>query len=241
MINAADPHASSATSTCATASATTRTANRHFQPRGLAVTQDNTQLYVTRFLSFTKAGGKQGVDGGKEGLVCRLNINTASTSIAGYIAGAGDPARAAQHRLHRRFQRRRRPPTPTAAFPNQLQSIVLRGNRGYLPNIAASPKGPLKFNVDTQAFLNLITGVGTQHAARPDVSSTCISARAIPEPGKKQAVLRQSLGDGLHHPVGRRQRLCRVCRQRPAGQAQRQRQRHSELHGRRATRRATST
>jgi hypothetical protein len=52
-------------------------------------------------------------------------------------------------------------PDGTLAFPNQLQSIVLRGNRGYLPNIAASPKGPLKFNVDTQAFLNLITGIGT--------------------------------------------------------------------------------
>jgi YVTN family beta-propeller protein len=43
--------------------------NRHFQPRGLAVTEDNTRLYVTRFLSFTKAGGKQGEDNGKEGLV----------------------------------------------------------------------------------------------------------------------------------------------------------------------------
>src|SRR5262249_1275369 len=41
---------------------------RHFQPRGLAVTADNTKLYVTRFLSFTKAGGRQGDDLGKEGL-----------------------------------------------------------------------------------------------------------------------------------------------------------------------------
>src|SRR6185436_16500610 len=38
---------------------------RHFQPRGLAVTLDNTKLYVTRFLSFTKAGGRQGDDFGK--------------------------------------------------------------------------------------------------------------------------------------------------------------------------------
>ena len=34
--------------------------NRHFQPRGLAVTQDSTKLYVTRFLSFTQASGVQG-------------------------------------------------------------------------------------------------------------------------------------------------------------------------------------
>ena len=41
--------------------------NRHFQPRGLAVTGDNSKLYVTRFLSFTRVGGKQGDDLGKEG------------------------------------------------------------------------------------------------------------------------------------------------------------------------------
>src|SRR5438034_11525842 len=32
--------------------------SRHFQPRGLAVTADNSKLYVTRFLSFTRAGGR---------------------------------------------------------------------------------------------------------------------------------------------------------------------------------------
>src|SRR3954470_17295119 len=33
--------------------------SRHFQPRGLAITADSTKLYVTRFLSFTRAGGRQ--------------------------------------------------------------------------------------------------------------------------------------------------------------------------------------
>ena len=31
-------------------------------------------------------------------------------------------------------------PDPSTAFPNQLQSIVIRGDRAYLPNIAASPE-----------------------------------------------------------------------------------------------------
>ena len=57
---------------------------RHFQPRGLSVTVDNTKLYVTRFLSFTKSGGRQGDDSGKEGLVAVLNINTSSLLIADY-------------------------------------------------------------------------------------------------------------------------------------------------------------
>ena len=33
---------------------------------------------------------------------------------------------------------------------------MIRGNQAYLPNIAASPNGPLRFNVDTQAFVNVI-------------------------------------------------------------------------------------
>src|SRR6185295_17489407 len=53
---------------------------RHFQPRGLAVTADNSKLYVTRFLSFTKPGGRQADDLGKQGLVAVLDINTTSTS-----------------------------------------------------------------------------------------------------------------------------------------------------------------
>ena len=43
----------------------------------------------------------------------------------------------------------------TFAYPNQLQSIVLKSGHGYLPNVAASPEGPVKFNVDTQAFLSV--------------------------------------------------------------------------------------
>ena len=62
--------------------------NRHFQPRGLAVTLDNTRLYVTRFLSFTKDGGVQGDDAGKEGVVCRLNINTSANGVGGYQPAA---------------------------------------------------------------------------------------------------------------------------------------------------------
>ena len=47
----------------------------------------------------------------------------------------------------------------TSAFPNQLQSVVIRGDRAYLPNIAASPSGPLRFNLDTHAFVSVINGV----------------------------------------------------------------------------------
>lgn len=50
------------------------------------MTPENSKLYVTRFLSFTKPGSRQGDDLGKEGLVAVLEINTFSPAIADYKA-----------------------------------------------------------------------------------------------------------------------------------------------------------
>ena len=140
--------------------------DRRFQPRGLAVTQDNSKLYVTRFLSFIKAGGIQATDTGREGLVCRLDINTSSSDISGYKVAAAvtlapqltgfAPAGLANE--------------ASTAFPNQLQSIVIRGNQAYLPNIAASPTDPLVFNNETMSYVNIIDGVN--NGAQSDASLT---------------------------------------------------------------------
>jgi YVTN family beta-propeller protein len=129
--------------------------SRHFQPRALAVTADGRRLFVTRFLSFTRPGGRQGDDLGREGAVCRVAMRPGSPRISDYrpvqlirlapsvtgfrIDSTGDNV-----------------PDDTSAFPSQLQRIVIRGNRAYLPNIAASPSGPLRFNVDTQAYVTVI-------------------------------------------------------------------------------------
>ena len=91
-------------------------------------------------------------------------------------AGRADPARAPGHGLRVRARRRR---GHASAFPNQLQSIVIRGNRAYLPNIAASPSPPLRFNLDTHAFVNAIGGVNGAPPDRRVARSTCTSARAI--------------------------------------------------------------
>jgi YVTN family beta-propeller protein len=160
---------------------------RHFQPRGLAVTSNSRHLYVTSFLSFTRPGGRQADDNGHEGVVCRLDVKTSSRRLRDYrprarialgprvtgftIDSNGDGT-----------------PDPTSAWPNQLQSIVIRGNTAYLPNIAASPSGPLRFNVDTQAFVNTIDGV--RGANQVDSSAARfvnlhLGARD-PEPGKKK-------------------------------------------------------
>jgi YVTN family beta-propeller protein len=156
---------------------------RRFQPRGMAVNFNSTQLYVTRFLSFTKdAGGRQGSDSGKEGALCRLSVNTADLSISGYVpqelvrfapVNTGfvvDPVGS---------------PNPTFAFPNQMQSLVIRGNRAFMPNIAASPTSPLKFNTDTHAFLTFMDNVGSGFLADGGALNLHLGAR-VPEAGKKK-------------------------------------------------------
>ena len=156
---------------------------RRFQPRGMAVNFNSTQLYVTRFLSFTKdAGGRQGIDAGKEGALCRISVNTADPLISGYVPQ--ELVRFAP--VNTGFVVDQvGSPDPTFAFPNQMQSLVIRGNRAFMPNIAASPTSPLKFNTDTHAFLTFMENVGSGFLADGGALNLHLGAR-IPETGKKK-------------------------------------------------------
>ena len=44
---------------------------------------------------------------------------------------------------------------PTGAFPNLLQSIALFDGRGFVPNSAASPEPPLRFNLNVQSLMSV--------------------------------------------------------------------------------------
>ncbi len=155
---------------------------RRFQPRGLAVTLDSNQLYVTRFISFTKEGGKQGDDEGREGLVCRLDIDTHSDHIGDYKPAAAITL-AAQVTGFTVDSDIDGDQDDTSAFSNQLQSIVIRGNSAYLPNIAASPEGPQIFNVTNQSFVNRIDGINGDTQSDAGALNLNLGARD-PEPGK---------------------------------------------------------
>lgn len=153
--------------------------NRRFQPRGLAVTQDGTRLYVARFFSYVKPGGVQGADGGKEGVVCQL-------TIPGDVATLPTVASAARiAAMDSGFKN----PNGSAAIshPNQLQSIVVFGNQLYLPNIGASTGAPDRFNVSTQAHVNVLdnAGSGTPADAPAKAVNMHLGAR-VPESGKKK-------------------------------------------------------
>jgi YVTN family beta-propeller protein len=160
---------------------------RHFQPRGLAVTLDNRNLYVARFFSFARAGaaGKQGDDLGREGLLCRLTIDTNDPAITGYRPVQSIPL-VPQNTGFTIDSNGDGMPDPVAAFPNQLQSVVIRGDQAYLPNIAASPTGPLRFNANTHAFVSVVDGVTGKFASDAGAAKFLnlhLGARD-PEPGR---------------------------------------------------------
>jgi YVTN family beta-propeller protein len=133
---------------------------RHFQPRGLAVTRDSRKLYVTGFLAFVKPGGRQGDDSGEEGVVCRLDVNTKSRRLRSYRPAARITLESRNTGFDIDSDPETIGPDPTFAFPNQMQSIVIRGDRAYLPNVAASPDAPLRRNGNTHSFVNQVAGVG---------------------------------------------------------------------------------
>ncbi len=154
---------------------------RHFQPRGLAVSANSGQLYVTRFLSFVRPDGVQGSDTGKEGVVCRLNINTSSAAISAYqpVAAITLAPTVTGFKIDSNGDGT---PDDTSAYPNQMQSIVIRDGNAYLPSIASSPSRPLRFNVDTHAYVNRISGIGATEADAGALNMH-LGAR-VPEAGK---------------------------------------------------------
>ena len=139
------------------------------KPRGIAITNVNGQskVYVTQFLAQSRndpraIAQKEGFDDGREGRVTVIsgatdqviNSITLAPRATGFKSDGStltkvvfDPTSDATKAATQ---------IDTVAFPNQLESIVIRGNRAYVPNTASSPNGPTKFNVNVQSFLSVI-------------------------------------------------------------------------------------
>ncbi|MEP7199163.1 MAG: beta-propeller fold lactonase family protein, partial [Chloroflexota bacterium] len=125
------------------------------EPRAVAITANNGGVgaqfvYVTQFLSQVTPNGKEMNDTGKEAKVLVLSTSD-DKNIQGTIV-------LAPHDTGFTVDRTAfggKADEPTSAFPNQLQAITLKNGKGYLPNIAAGPQAPVRFDVDTQAFLSV--------------------------------------------------------------------------------------
>ncbi len=135
------------------------------KPSGVAVTGGplgRNKVYVTQFLAQLRNDArsveeKEGRDDGKEGRV--TVIDAASGRVLKVVSL--NPLADTGFKSNGSVLDRVPPTSPatftftTAAFPNLLQSIAIRGDRAYLPNTAASPNGPSRFNVNVQGFLSV--------------------------------------------------------------------------------------
>lgn len=134
------------------------------EPRGIAITDDgdgkdnDEKVYVTLFLGFDRPGVLIGRDDYKEGRVAVIAVH--DDRVAEYVALA--PLADTGFKSNGSALDRVAAVDPpafgfvTGAFPNQLNAIAVKGSRAYVPNTAASPNGPLRFNVNVQAFLSVI-------------------------------------------------------------------------------------
>ena len=151
--------------------------NVGFEPRGIAITNaggsgaDTVEtVYVTQFLALPSAPGKiDGTDDAKNGRV--TVISAATDSVTGEIAlnpmtdvgflANGDALKRIAPAGDFRFV--------TGAYPNQLNNIAIRGRFAFVPSTGASPNGPTRFDVNTQALLNVIN-LGTRTDANRTIN-----------------------------------------------------------------------
>jgi YVTN family beta-propeller protein len=137
------------------------------EPRGVAITSDgdtsddDEKVYITHFLSFDRPGVLVGRDDYKEGHLTVISTANGSVIDSVVLHDLKDTGFKSNGSALDRIPTR----TPdeffftTGAFPNMFNNIAIKGNHAYLPNNAASPNGPLRFNVNIQAFLSVVDTV----------------------------------------------------------------------------------
>jgi YVTN family beta-propeller protein len=137
------------------------------EPRGVAVTNDgdaddsDEKVYVTQFLGVDRPGVTIGADDYKEGRVTVIATadNRVKQAVLNPMADTGFKSNgSALKKLAPKFDANGKPiaDVVTAASPNMLQAIAIKGQRAYLPNTCASPDGPVFNNVNVQSCLSVL-------------------------------------------------------------------------------------
>ncbi|MBX3086042.1 MAG: hypothetical protein KF716_30690 [Anaerolineae bacterium] len=139
------------------------------EPRGIAITNNGNDsdtdetVYVTHFYSFANQGKLDGEDDSKTGLITK--ISTETDSVTGQIvmknmADTGFLATGDAINKKESNQKNKdgslKPIFTTGAYPNQMQAIAIKNGFAYVPNVGASPNGPVRFNVNTQALVHIL-------------------------------------------------------------------------------------
>ena len=136
------------------------------KPHGVAITEDGKKVFVTQFLALKPANDprprtqSEGADNGREGRVTVIDANSnrvIDTVILKPIVDVGAAFKSDGNTLNR--EPTQVPPVfdnVSGAFPNLLESIVIKGDLAYVPGTCSSPNGPFRFNVNVQGCLSTI-------------------------------------------------------------------------------------
>src|SRR5262245_31341283 len=144
------------------------------KPRGIAITADGKKVYVTQFLAVSRASDPrprtqtEGADDGREGRVTVIDGD--SNKVLGTVTLSPLPDVGAAFKSNGNTLAREPLVNPalfdntTGAFPNLLESIVIRGTLAYVSGTCSSPNGPFRFNVNVQSCLSAIDTTGDVEA-----------------------------------------------------------------------------
>jgi hypothetical protein len=121
-------------------------------------------MYITHFYSFATQGKLDGEDDSKTGLVTRFSTETDSVSGQIVLTNMADTGFKALGDAIARIEPGKNPDFVTGAYPNQMQAVAVKNGFVYLPNVGASPNGPVRFNVNTQALVHVIDTTRNQDA-----------------------------------------------------------------------------
>lgn len=147
---------------------------KRFFPGGLALDVREKTLYISRMFSFVTKGGSQADDTGKSGIVCKVKFNE-STDFSSALISKIELQSVNSGVIDRNGNE-------TFAFPNQLGFIAIHKSKIYLPNIGASPTGPVFFKTTTQSFVSMIDKNNGKYIG----SKNLHLGGADPEPGKEE-------------------------------------------------------
>jgi len=138
-----------------------------FHPRGLAITNDGDSddtdetVFVSNFYSTPVTSRLDGEDDSKLGFVFFFETRTNQGGRAIQLRPIADSGfKAAGDAIARIAP----PATPvaadfrftTGAYANQLNNLAVKDRFIYVPNTGASPNGPTRFDVNTQALVHVL-------------------------------------------------------------------------------------
>jgi len=162
------------------------------EPRGVAITNDgddkddDEKVYVTQFFGVDRAGVFNGTiligaDDYKEGRVAVIGTADNKLIKQAVLNPMADTGFKSNGSALKKIAAKNPPvfEVVTGASPNMLQSVVIKGNRAYLPNTCASADGPVRFNVNVQSCLGVLDTTTDAEGVAGGASQTLNMNRGI--------------------------------------------------------------